>query len=154
MSLVAEGRPLVPRDAGRPIILVVAEDFEMLMGPVRWLAEAGYDVRACLGPLGADRVCGLFEGGCPELASCDLLITNEAPTAPPRLLPPRREVVREARLRREELPILLIHDEPERVGGPARSMKARVSPPRKAPLLETVEDMVGPSQAEGAGDAG
>ncbi len=130
--------------ARSPIVLVVAEDFRSLSAPLSWLFEAGYDVRACLGPLAADRVCGLFDQGCPELSVCDVLVTNEVPHAPTRILPPRREVVREARLRREELPILVVSEEPERVAATARSMTTRVVAPDRARLLGAVRELVGP----------
>lgn len=133
-----------------PTILVVAEDFRSLVEPLTWLYEAGYDVRACLGPLAADRVCGLFDEGCAELAASDLLITNESPHPPSRVLPPRREVVREARLRREELPILLVCEDPDPAAATARSMTTRVTSPEKTELLEAVRAMVGAPPAEGA----
>ncbi len=130
-----------------PVILVVAEDFGSLMGPLEWLAERGYDVRACLGPLAADRVCGMYGEGCPELTLCDLLITNEPLRPRFALLPAPRELVREARLRREELPILIVGEEDGKADVAARSMTSRTVPPRKAELLRVVEDLIGPPLA-------
>lgn len=127
----------------RPVVLAVAEDFRSLLGPLGWLYEAGYDVRACLGPLGADRVCGLFEDGCPELAACDLLITNEPPPRTSRGLPPPRDVVSEARLRREELPILVVSDDPGRGRSAADAFSVRVTTPARVDVLEAVRALAG-----------
>lgn len=130
--------------ARRTVLLVIAEDFTPMMEPLRWLDEAGYDVRACLGPLAADRWCGLFEGGCEELADCDLLITNDAPHEAGRVLGVRHEVVREARLRREELPIVLLTDELDGLHE-ARHLRAVTASPRhRSELLTVVEALAGP----------
>ncbi len=137
------GREPRAEEAG-PVILVVAEDFGSLMGPLEWLTERGYDVRACLGPLAADRVCGMYGEGCPELFECDLLITNELLRRRSRLLPPPPQLVREARLRREELPILIVGEEDAEADAEASSMTSRMIPPRKGQLLRVVEELIGP----------
>lgn len=137
------------RPTRRRVILIVAESFDSLVEPLRWLSEAGYDVRACLGPLAADRVCGLFEGGCPELEQCDLLITNEIPHPPSKVLPPRREIISEARLRREELPILLVPDRPDSIEELAHSLRAEVAALDKAAFLSKVEALTEPAQTGG-----
>lgn len=140
----ASGDSVSRREVTGPVILVVAQEFAALLEPLRWLHDAGYDVRACLGPLGADRVCGLFEGGCTELSRCDLLVTNYPPARAARVLPPVKEVVREARLRREELPVLVVHDPPEGLREAARALKARVAAPRRDDVLVAVEELIGP----------
>lgn len=143
-----ERRSLAPSGAAggttrRPVLLVIAEDFTPMIEPLRWLDEAGYDVRACLGPLAADRWCGLFEGGCEELADCDLLITNDPPREPGRMLGVRHEVVREARLRREELPIVLLSDELEGLHEARHLRAVTASPHQRSELLTVVEALAG-----------
>jgi hypothetical protein len=129
----------------RPILLVIAEDFTTLMEPLRWLDGAGYDVRACLGPLAADRWCGLFEGGCDELAGCDLLITNDLPREHRGFLGGRHEVVREARMRREEMPIVVLTDELDGLHEARHLRAVTVSPRRRSELLTVVEALAGPA---------
>ena len=129
----------------RPVLLVIAEDFTTLMGPLSWLDGAGYDVRACLGPLASDRWCGLFEGGCDELAGCDLLITNDLPRERGRFLGGRHEVVREARMRREELPIVVLTDDLDGFHEARHLRAVTVSPRRRSELLTVVESLAGPS---------
>ena len=126
-----------------PVVLVVGEDFDSLLGPLRWLADAGYDVRACLGPLAADRTCGLFEGGCPELDACAILVTNERPHRLRKLLGPRRELVQQARLRREELPILVVDPAPGEVESAAYAASARVVAPKRNHVLKAVFELAG-----------
>lgn len=128
----------------RTVLLVIAEDFTPMMEPLRWLDEAGYDVRACLGPLAADRWCGLFEGGCEELAECDLLITNDLPHEPGRMLGVRHEVVREARMRREELPIVLLTDEIDGLHEARHLRAVTASPHDQSELLTVVGALAGP----------
>jgi hypothetical protein len=144
MSAAAANGP-ARTPTGGPVILVVAEDFGSLLGPLAWLSEAGYDVRACLGPLAADRVCRMFDrdGICLELASCDLLLTNEPLPRSSPILPPPRWLVREARLRREELPILVVAEEGEHGEDAAAALNASVVAPRKAAVLERVAQLVG-----------
>ena len=128
----------------RPILLVIAEDFTTLLEPLRWLDGAGYDVRACLGPLAAGRWCGLFEGGCDELAGCDLLITNDRPRERGRFLGGRHDVVREARMRREELPIVVLTDELDGLHEARHLRAVTASPRRRSELLTVVEALAGP----------